>query len=59
MCKVVIYNYVFIGFYSMPKLIVIMFNLMYPVFLVSFLFVRVLCERESVCVCVKTQTIED
>ena len=51
MCKVVIYNYVFIGFYSMPKLIVIMFNLMYPVFLMSFLFVRVLCERE----CVKTQ----
>ena len=48
MYKVVIYNYVFVGFYSVPKLIVIMFNLMYPVFLVGFLFVRVLCERESV-----------
>ena len=31
----------------MPNLIVIMFNLMYPVFYVGFL-VRVVCERESV-----------
>ena len=31
----------------MPNLIVIFFNLMYPVFYVGFL-VRVVCERESV-----------
>jgi len=36
-CKVVIYNYVFFGFYSMSNLIVIMFNLMYTVFHVGFI----------------------
>ena len=46
-CKVVIYNYVFVGFYSMPNLSVILFNLMYLVFYVGFL-VRILCVRESV-----------
>ena len=35
-CKVLIYNYVFVGFYFVPNLIVIMFNLIYPVFLVGF-----------------------
>ena len=36
-CKVVIYNYVSVGFYSMPNFIVILFNLMYPVFHVGFI----------------------
>ena len=36
-CKVVIYNYVFVGFYSMPNLIVILFNLMYLVFHMGFI----------------------
>ena len=36
-CKVVIYNYIFLGFYSVPNLIVILFNLMYPVFHVTFI----------------------
>ena len=35
-CKVVIYNYVFVGLNSMPNLIVILFNFMYPVFHVGF-----------------------
>ena len=35
-CKVVIYNYVFVGFNSMPNLIVILFNLMYLVFHMGF-----------------------
>ena len=46
-CKVVIYNYVFVGFYSVPNLIVIDFNLVYPVFIVGFI-VRVVCEKERV-----------
>ena len=50
-CKIVIYNYVFVGFYSMPNLIVIMFNLMYPVFHVGFICKGCVRERE----CVKTQ----
>ena len=36
-CKVVIYNYVFVDFNSVPNLIVILFNLMYPVFHVGFI----------------------
>ena len=36
LCKVIIYNYVFVGFNSMPNLIVILFNLMCPVFYVGF-----------------------
>ena len=39
-CKVVIYNCVFVGFYSVPNLIVILFNPLYPVFIVG-LVVRV------------------
>ena len=35
-CKVVIYNYVSIGFYSVLNFIVIIFNLMYPVLFVGF-----------------------
>ena len=35
-CKVVIYNYVFVGFYSVPNLIVIMFNRLNLVFVVGF-----------------------
>ena len=35
-CKVVIYNYVFVGFNFVPNLIVILFNFMYPVFHVGF-----------------------
>ena len=35
-CKVIIYNYVFVGFYSVPNLIVIVFNRLYPVFIVGF-----------------------
>ena len=45
-CKIVIYNYVFVGFYSMPNLIVIMFNLMYPVFHVGFICKGCVRERE-------------
>ena len=32
----------------MPNLIVVLFNLMYPIFYVGFI-VKVVCERESVC----------
>ena len=35
-CKVVIYNYVFCWLYSVPNLIVISFNLLYPVFIMGF-----------------------
>ena len=35
-CKVVIYNYVFVGFNSVSNLIVILFNLMYHVLHVGF-----------------------
>ena len=38
----------FVGFYSVPNLIVIDFNLVYPVFIVGFI-VRVMCEREREC----------
>ena len=39
----------------MPNLIVILFNLLYPVFIVRFICKGCVIERESV----KTQTIED
>ena len=45
----------FVGFYSIPNLIVIMFNLLYPVFHVGFICKGCVWERE----CVKTQGIED
>ena len=47
----------FVGFYSVPNLIVIIFNLLYPVFIVGFNCKGCVIERESVCV--KTQAIED
>ena len=45
----------FVGFYPMPNLIVIIFNLLYPVFIVGFDCKGCVLERE----CVKTQAIED
>ena len=44
----------FVGFYFMPNLIVIIFNLLYPVFIVGFDCKGCVLERESV----KTQAIE-
>ena len=44
----------FVGFYSVPNLIVIIFNLLYLVFIVGFDCKGCVLERESV----KTQTIE-
>ena len=44
-----------VGFYSMPNLIVIIFNLLYSVFIVGFDCKGCVLERESV----KTQAIED
>ena len=44
----------FVGFYSMPNLIIIIFNLLYPVFIVGFDYKGCVLERESV----KTQAIE-
>ena len=38
----------FVGFYSVPNLIVILFNLMYPVFIVGFDYKGYVLERESV-----------
>ena len=49
-----IYKYVFCSFYSVPNLIVIIFNLLYPVFIVGFDCKGCVIERESV----KTQAIE-
>ena len=43
------------GFNSVPNLIVILFNLLYPVFIVRFNCKSCVIERESV----KTQAIED
>ena len=54
-CKVVIYNYVFCWLYFVPNLIVISFNLLYPVFIVGFNCKGCVIEKE----CVKTQAIED
>ena len=45
----------FVGFYFVPNLIVILFNLLYPVFIVRFDCKGCVIERESV----KTQAIED
>ena len=47
----------FVGFNSMPNFIVILFNLLYPVFIVGFNCKGCVIERERVCV--KTQAIED
>ena len=44
-----------VGFYSVPNLIVILFNLLYLVFIVGFDCKGRVIERESV----KTQAIED
>ena len=44
----------FVGFYSMPNLIVIIFNLLYPVFIVGFDYKGCVLERQNV----KTQAIE-
>ena len=44
----------FVGFHSVPNLIVILFNLLYPVFVVGFVCKGCVLERESV----KTQAIE-
>ena len=45
----------FVGFISMPNLIVIVFNLLYPIFIVGFYFKGCVIKREYV----KTQAIED
>ena len=45
----------FVGFNSVPNLIVTLFNLLYPVFIVEFDCKGCVIERE----CVKTQAIED
>ena len=43
-----------VGFYSVPNLSVIIFNLLYPVFVMGFVCKACVLERE----CVKTQAIE-
>ena len=48
-------NMYFVGFYSVPNLTVIIFNLLYLVFIVRFDCKGCVLERE----CVKTQAIED
>ena len=48
-------NMQFVGFYSVPNLIVILFNLLYPVFIVGFDCKGCVIER----VCVKTEAVED
>ena len=45
----------FVSFYFVPNLIVILFNLLYPVFIVGFDYKGCVLERESV----KTQAIKD
>ena len=45
----------FDGFNSVPNLTVILFNLLYPVFIVEYNYKSCVIERESV----KTQAIED
>ena len=45
----------FVGVNSVPNLIVILFNLLYPVFIVGFNCKGYAIERK----CVKTQAIED
>ena len=44
----------FVSFYFVPNLIVILFNLLYPVFIVGFDYKGCVLERE----CVKTQAIK-
>ena len=44
----------FVGFYFVPNLIVILFNLMYPIFVMGFICKGCVIVRESV----KTQAIE-
>ena len=44
----------YVGFYSVPNLIVILFNLMYPVFVMGIYYKGCVIVRESV----KTQAIE-
>ena len=44
----------FFGFYSVPNLIVILFNFMYPVFVVGIYYKGCMIVRESV----KTQAVE-
>ena len=44
----------FVGFYSVPNLIIILFNLLYPIFIVGFDCKGCVLEKE----CVKTQAIE-
>ena len=44
----------FVGFYSMPNLIKIIFNILYPIFIVGFGCKGCVLER----VCVKTQAIK-
>ena len=50
-----IYNYVFVGFNFVSNFIVILINLLYPIFIVGFDCKGCVIERE----CVKTQAIED
>ena len=45
----------FVGLYSVPNLIVILFNLLYPIFIVGFHCKGCVLERESV----KTQATEN
>ena len=45
----------FVGLYSVPNLIVMLFNLLYPVFIMGFHCKGYVLERESV----KTQATED
>ena len=45
----------FVGFNSVPNLIEILFNLLYPVFIMGFNCKGCVIERE----CMKTQAIED
>ena len=47
----------FVGFYSVPNLIVIIFNLLYPAFIVRFDCKGCVIERERESV--KTEAIED
>ena len=51
----------FVGFYFVPNLIVILFNLLYLVFIAVFNCKGCVIERERecVCVCVKTQATKD
>ena len=53
-CKVVIYKYVFCWLLFHAKLIIIIFNLLYPVFIVGFDYKGCVLERENV----KTQASE-